>query len=145
MVFKGGDETKEPSSEISSPPTAPESSSGSMEKEDEGMAEDGGGMTEEGKDSVFPAPSPISGVAPEAGLALCRATGCSAQVCSDRDVVTTCEYLAEYACYKTATCERQSDGTCGWTPTSVLLSCIAGVQTLGEEVEVDDYGYGYGF
>lgn len=55
----------------------------------------------------------------------CYVGGCSGQVCSDtQDVVTTCEYRPEYACYRTATCERQPDGNCGWTPTSQLNSCL---------------------
>ncbi|OHA26750.1 MAG: hypothetical protein A3C06_01225 [Candidatus Taylorbacteria bacterium RIFCSPHIGHO2_02_FULL_46_13] len=55
----------------------------------------------------------------------CRPTGCSGQVCSDKDVITTCEYRAEYACYKTAKCERQVSGQCGWTPSVVLTQCLA--------------------
>lgn len=54
----------------------------------------------------------------------CRPTGCSGQVCSDQDVVTTCEFREEYACYQTATCERQSDGECGWTITETLQTCL---------------------
>jgi hypothetical protein len=54
----------------------------------------------------------------------CRPTGCSGQVCSDMDIITTCEYTAAYACYKTARCERQADGQCGWTQTAELESCL---------------------
>jgi eight-cysteine-cluster-containing protein len=55
----------------------------------------------------------------------CHVAGCSAQVCSEReDVVTTCEWRAEYACYQSARCEPQADGLCGWTPTPELLACI---------------------
>lgn len=54
----------------------------------------------------------------------CRRTGCSGQVCADRDVATTCEFLPEYACYQEAECERQADGLCGWTPTEELQRCI---------------------
>lgn len=57
-------------------------------------------------------------------LAQCRPTGCSSQICSDEDVVSTCEYKAEYACYQSAKCERQSDGHCGWTSSSALTMCI---------------------
>lgn len=57
----------------------------------------------------------------------CRATGCSGQICSDEEIVTTCEYKDEYACYKTAKCERQEDGKCGWTPTEDLVSCLGTV------------------
>jgi len=54
----------------------------------------------------------------------CMITGCSSQVCSDQEVVTTCEYRNEYACYKKARCERQSNGECGWTKTKELTSCV---------------------
>lgn len=58
----------------------------------------------------------------------CVVGGCSSQVCVDgtiADVVTTCEYREVYACYQTATCERQSTGQCGWTETAELTACIA--------------------
>ena len=54
----------------------------------------------------------------------CLATGCSGQICSDEDTITTCEYKDEYACYKPAKCERQEDGRCGWTPTEDLVTCL---------------------
>lgn len=54
----------------------------------------------------------------------CMITGCSSHVCADREVITTCEYKEEYACYKTARCERQQDGACGWTMTPELLQCL---------------------
>jgi eight-cysteine-cluster-containing protein len=55
----------------------------------------------------------------------CFIGGCSSQICSDQeDVVSTCEWREEYACYKTATCERQVDGRCGWTQTPELLTCL---------------------
>lgn len=62
------------------------------------------------------------------GLAGCKIGGCSGQLClneSDEDVLTTCEYRAEYACYKNAKCERQDNGMCGWTPTEELVSCLS--------------------
>lgn len=55
----------------------------------------------------------------------CFVGGCSGQVCSDQaGVITTCEWRPEYACYRTATCERQPDGKCGWTPTPELEACL---------------------
>jgi hypothetical protein len=55
----------------------------------------------------------------------CHVGGCSGQVCSDRDdIVTTCEWRDEYACYDTAACELQSDGNCGWTVTDELTACL---------------------
>jgi hypothetical protein len=59
----------------------------------------------------------------------CRRTGCSGQVCADQEVVTTCEWKPEYACYDTALCERQADGGCGFTPTPELTQCLAGSST----------------
>ena len=57
----------------------------------------------------------------------CVVTGCSGQVCAEEDVFTTCEWLPQYACYDTATCERQADGACGWTATPELSACLGGV------------------
>jgi len=55
----------------------------------------------------------------------CVAGGCSGQICADESVVSTCEWRPEYACYKSATCERQADGKCGWTKTAELEACLA--------------------
>jgi len=54
----------------------------------------------------------------------CIKTGCSSQVCSDHDVITTCEFRPEYACYQKAVCERQRDGNCGFTKTRELTACL---------------------
>ena len=61
---------------------------------------------------------------PDDAGAPCKPTGCSGTVCADEDVATTCEYKAEYACYRDATCERQDDGSCGWTQTPELQACL---------------------
>lgn len=58
----------------------------------------------------------------------CVVGGCNGILCVDqRDepVMTTCEYREEYACYRTARCEPQRDGQCGWTDTAELRACIA--------------------
>jgi hypothetical protein len=55
----------------------------------------------------------------------CFKTGCSSHVCSDRDVITTCEFRPEYACYQKAACERQRNGECGFTQTAELRACLA--------------------
>jgi hypothetical protein len=55
----------------------------------------------------------------------CMKTGCSGIVCSDHDVISTCEWRPEYACYQKAICERQPDGNCGFTKTRELTSCLA--------------------
>jgi hypothetical protein len=55
----------------------------------------------------------------------CYVGGCSGQICSDQEgVISTCEWKDEYACYASATCERQPDGQCGWTPTPELTACL---------------------
>lgn len=54
----------------------------------------------------------------------CMKTGCSSQVCSDEEVMTTCEFKPEYECYKKAACERQKNGECGFTQTPELLACL---------------------
>lgn len=56
----------------------------------------------------------------------CFVGGCSNQICSDsQGMVSTCIYKEEYACYKNATCARQSDGACGWTKTKDLEMCLS--------------------
>jgi hypothetical protein len=60
-----------------------------------------------------------------AGATTCKKTGCSGQVCADRDMITTCEMRPEYACYRTAECKVQADGRCGWTQTDALRRCLA--------------------
>jgi hypothetical protein len=54
----------------------------------------------------------------------CMRTGCSGQVCSDQEVITTCEFKTEYECLKKAACERQKNGECGFTQTPELLACL---------------------
>lgn len=58
----------------------------------------------------------------------CMIGGCSGQLCGDvsdiEGLVTTCEFRAEYACYKHSTCERQASGSCGWVQTPELMSCL---------------------
>ena len=57
----------------------------------------------------------------------CMVSGCSSQLCVEagNDMATTCEWREQYACYQTATCERQASGQCGWTDTAELRQCIA--------------------
>lgn len=57
----------------------------------------------------------------------CYPTGCNGQICADTEVITTCEFRAEYACYKAGRCERQTTGKCGWTETPELKRCFAGL------------------
>ncbi|HEY5927228.1 MAG TPA: hypothetical protein VIV11_36325 [Kofleriaceae bacterium] len=57
----------------------------------------------------------------------CVKSGCSGTVCVEpgKEVVTTCEFKPEYACYRDAACERQGDGSCGWTQSPALTACLA--------------------
>lgn len=57
----------------------------------------------------------------------CARSGCSGIACvePDEQIMTTCEFRPEYVCYDNATCERQTDGKCGWTQTTELTACLA--------------------
>lgn len=74
----------------------------------------------------------------------CVPSGCSNTLCVPSgqadQIVTTCEWQEEYACYQQAICEMQSDGTCGWTQTPASESCFAGQtnKTLTDTDIVDD-------
>ncbi|OGR13595.1 MAG: hypothetical protein A2341_22760 [Deltaproteobacteria bacterium RIFOXYB12_FULL_58_9] len=54
----------------------------------------------------------------------CFRTGCSGEICADRDTSSACVYLEEYRCLDSAICERQVDGSCGWTSTDEAVRCI---------------------
>lgn len=54
----------------------------------------------------------------------CVVTGCSNHICAEESLFTTCEYKPEYACYRSAVCERQTSGECGWTESPVLSKCL---------------------
>ncbi|MDX1535185.1 MAG: Gmad2 immunoglobulin-like domain-containing protein [Candidatus Spechtbacterales bacterium] len=54
----------------------------------------------------------------------CVIGGCSGEICSDKEMSSACVYKEEYACYKTATCEKQENGECGWTKTKELNQCL---------------------
>jgi len=86
-------------------------------------------------DSNFPNSTPIpenneteSGATVEEG---CVVGGCNGEICQDADeepLVSICIYKPEYVCYKSATCERQANGKCGWTQTDELEICLAQYQ-----------------
>jgi hypothetical protein len=54
----------------------------------------------------------------------CFATGCSKELCSDQDIMTTCDYNPMNICYLNAECTTHGD-QCGWTVTSELNKCLA--------------------
>lgn len=76
-----------------------------------------------GGKSAPPPPQP----APPIAMGDCEVGGCSGTACSEpgKQVMTTCEYKAEYACYQSARCERQADNACGWTQSAELVACLA--------------------
>lgn len=88
--------------------------------------------TPDGRTFVNENQQPVSsGIGAGLGLSAngCAVAGCSGQLCVSADeagdIVTTCEYRAEYACYREASCEPQSDGKCGWTQSAALQRCVA--------------------
>lgn len=71
-------------------------------------------------------PASVPSVTPSATG--CQRGGCSGQLCleagSANDIITTCEYRAEYGCYQNAVCERQTTGQCAFTNTPILQQCL---------------------
>jgi hypothetical protein len=58
----------------------------------------------------------------------CKRSGCSGQLCIPEeadDVITTCEFPPAYGCLDHAVCERQVDGSCGFTETPAYEMCMA--------------------
>ena len=55
----------------------------------------------------------------------CVRAGCSDHLCVEEgvDIASTCEWSPVYECYQQATCERQQNGQCGFTPTHELVEC----------------------
>jgi hypothetical protein len=68
----------------------------------------------------------VESFAPVVAPNACFRGGCSGEVCSDRDgVISACIFKPEFACYAKATCERQPQGTCGFTPSPELSACLS--------------------
>ncbi len=63
------------------------------------------------------------------GSGVCKITGCSGEICSDQNLVSPCVMLPEYDCYRSAKCERQANGKCGWTQTEELNKCLGKFQS----------------
>jgi hypothetical protein len=57
----------------------------------------------------------------------CAIGGCGGELCGEEadELVSTCVFRPSDVCYQTAVCKRQVDGTCGWTQTDELTSCLA--------------------
>ncbi len=83
-------------------------------------------------ESIKPEPLPP----PKGGSSAitCLPAGCSGTICAKAEdaanIVTTCEFRAEYACYPLTKCEVQSDGACGWTETSKFKACLSNPPAL---------------
>lgn len=81
---------------------------------------------------------PGGGGTPDPGPApslACVAGGCSSQLCIEEGSggISTCEWLAEYACYQDlGECARQADGECGWTESTELLECLEDPSVLDD-------------
>ena len=57
----------------------------------------------------------------------CQLSGCSAQICQGIDeepMASDCMFRPTYECYKSARCEPQATGECGWTMTPELSACL---------------------
>lgn len=57
----------------------------------------------------------------------CVRAGCSGQLCvpaGGADIITTCEFRPEYACYQQASCELNSAGSCAFVITSQVQACL---------------------
>ena len=57
----------------------------------------------------------------------CYVSGCSSQVCSpEENVMTTCEWLEEYACLQHTQCGNYgSNGSCEWEQNQTYATCMA--------------------
>lgn len=78
--------------------------------------------------TIITKPQPVTPVVdPVTGQPKCVVMGCNNEACtsSDKPVITACVVLPEHVCYKTAVCERQASGNCGWTQSAELQACLA--------------------
>lgn len=78
--------------------------------------------------SPAPAPQPPPPSTECTADSECFVGGCSGEVCTTaakaaEGLVTTCEYRAEYACYKLTSCGCVS-GKCGWIENPGFEKCV---------------------
>jgi hypothetical protein len=73
-------------------------------------------------------PDPLAPASTKQYVAVgCYVGGASGELCTDSTgAMSTAQYQDYYACFKTARCEKQSDGMCGWTSTAQLIQCTKG-------------------
>lgn len=64
---------------------------------------------------------------PPPGAQACVRSGCGGELCTEpgNDMATICVARPEHACYRSAACERQPNGQCGWTQSRQLRACLA--------------------
>ncbi|KAJ3083143.1 hypothetical protein HK102_001229 [Quaeritorhiza haematococci] len=67
----------------------------------------------------------------------CVKAGCNGELCVDAETASTinpgiCIWQPEFECFKSAACEVQTNGDCGFTQTSELNRCIADVKAQTE-------------
>ncbi len=62
----------------------------------------------------------------------CVKGGCSGELCLEASmagkIVSTCIYRDEYSCFQYSKCERQANGSCGWTQTQLYTNCLSKFQ-----------------
>lgn len=57
----------------------------------------------------------------------CKIGGCNGEICQEADeetIASICIYDPKYDCYKSAVCEKQAGGNCGWTRTEEFTKCL---------------------
>jgi hypothetical protein len=56
----------------------------------------------------------------------CQRSGCGGELCVEpgEEIASICVARPEHVCYRTAACERQAHGQCGWTQTPELAACL---------------------
>lgn len=64
----------------------------------------------------------------ESGFNHCQVGGCNGELCADPargPLNSICLWKEEFTCYRTARCEVQASGRCGWTLTDELRQCLS--------------------
>jgi eight-cysteine-cluster-containing protein len=70
----------------------------------------------------------------------CQIGGCSGEICEEArggPMVGNCIWAEHFTCFKTAKCEVQKNGACGWTQTPELKKCIAEKKQLSSPLRDD--------
>ena len=68
----------------------------------------------------------------------CVTGGCSGTICQSRNaepIFTTCEWRAEYSCYKQISC-KCNEGKCDWGKTADFDRCVEEARATNPEVVV---------